>query len=102
MIAPARSWNTARLQRPEALWLLVAGCLLLAVLAWASWNYRLDLPGGDAYSVFPLQMGDGVYTVRVMEQVENDLYAMRYGTDIDVRLNDETLPFLYPNQLGVE
>ena len=38
MIAPARSWNTARLQRPEALWLLVAGCLLLAVLAWASWT----------------------------------------------------------------
>ena len=61
-------------------------------------TYYYDLPGGDAYSVFPLQMGDGVYTVRVMEQVENDLYAMRYGTDIDVRLNDETLPFLYPNQ----
>ncbi len=61
-------------------------------------TYYYDLPGGDAYSVFPLQMGDGVYTVRVMEQVENDLYAMRYGTDIDVRLGDETLPFLYPNQ----
>ncbi len=61
-------------------------------------TYDYDLPGGDAYSVFPLQMGDGVYTVRVMEQVENDLYAMRFGTDIDVRLGDETLPFLYPNQ----
>lgn len=61
-------------------------------------TYYYDLPGGDAYSVFPLQMGDGVYTVRVMEQVENDLYAMRFGTDIDVRLGDETLPFLYPNQ----
>ena len=61
-------------------------------------TYYYDLPGGDAYSVFPLQMGDGVYTVRVMEQVENDLYAMRFGTDIDVRLSDETLPFLYPNQ----
>ncbi|MCE5188045.1 MAG: transglutaminase-like domain-containing protein [Eubacteriales bacterium] len=61
-------------------------------------TYYYDLPGGETYSVFPLQMGDGVYTVRVMEQVEDDLYAMRYGTDIDVRLGDETLPFLYPNQ----
>lgn len=61
-------------------------------------TYYYDLPGGDTYSVFPLQMGDGVYTVRVMEQVENDLYAMRFGADIDVRLSNETLPFLYPNQ----
>jgi hypothetical protein len=61
-------------------------------------TYYYDLPGGDTYSVFPLQMGDGVYTVRVMEQVEKDLYAMRFGTDIEVRLSDETLPFLYPNQ----
>ena len=61
-------------------------------------TYYYDLPGGDDYSVFPLQMGDGVYTVRVMEQVESDLYAMRYGVEIEVRLGGETLPFLYPNQ----
>ena len=61
-------------------------------------TYYYDLPGGDAYSVFPLQMGDGVYTVRVMEQVESDLYAMRFGAEVDVRLSDETIPFRYPNQ----
>ena len=61
-------------------------------------TYYYDLPGGDTYSVFPLQMGDGAYTVRVMEQVENDLYAMRYGVDISVSLSSETIPFLYPNQ----
>ena len=61
-------------------------------------TYYYDLPGGDAYSVFPLQMGDGAYTVRVMEQVESDLYAMRFGAAVDVHLADETLPFLYPNQ----
>jgi len=71
---------------------------LKAGVSTAAQTYYYDLPGGDIYSVFPLQMGDGVYTVRVMEQVENDLYAMRFGTDIDVRLSDETLPFLYPNQ----
>jgi len=61
-------------------------------------TYYYDLPGGDVYSVFPLQMGDGIYTIRVMEQVESDLYAMRYGAEVDVRLSDESLPFLYPNQ----
>lgn len=61
-------------------------------------TYYYDLPGGEAYSVFPLQMGDGTYTVRVMEQVESDLYAVRYGVELQVALADETLPFLYPNQ----
>ncbi|MEA4914025.1 MAG: transglutaminase-like domain-containing protein [Christensenella sp.] len=61
-------------------------------------TYYYDLPGGEAYSVFPLQMGDGVYTVRVMEQVESDLYAVRYSVELQVALADETLPFLYPNQ----
>lgn len=60
--------------------------------------YYYDLPGGETYSVFPLQMGSGSYTVRVMEQVEDDLYAMRFGTDIEVSLASETIPFLYPNQ----
>lgn len=36
-----------------------------------------------------------------MEQVQDDLYAMRYGTEIQVTLADETLPFLYPNQYVV-
>lgn len=71
---------------------------LKARIATDAQTYYYDLPGGEAYSVFPLQMGDGTYTVRVMEQVQDDLYAMRYGTEIQVTLADETLPFLYPNQ----
>lgn len=61
-------------------------------------TYYYDLPGGGDYSVFQLQMGSGTYTVRVMEQVEDDLYAMRYGVDIEVALSSEKVPFLYPNQ----
>ena len=30
--------NAERLKRPESLWLLAAGCVLLAVLAWAGWT----------------------------------------------------------------
>ena len=71
---------------------------LKAGVSTAAQTYYYDLPGGDIYSVFPLQMGDGVYTVRVMEQVEDNLYAMRFGVDITVTLSSETIPFLYPNQ----
>ena len=71
---------------------------LKARIATDQQTYYYDLPGGEGYSVFPLQMGDGLYTVRVMEQVENDLYGMRFGVELDVTLVDETVPFLYPNQ----
>ena len=71
---------------------------LKARIATGQQTYYYDLPGGEGYSVFPLQMGDGMYTVRVMEQVENDLYGMRFGVELDVTLADETVPFLYPNQ----
>lgn len=60
--------------------------------------YYYNLPGGGDYSVFPLQMGSGTYTVRVMEQVEDDLYAVRYSVEIEVTLASETVPFVYPNQ----
>ena len=71
---------------------------LKARIATSAQTYYYDLPGGEGYSVFPLQMGDGSCTVRVMEQVENDLYALRFGVEITVALADETVPFLYPNQ----
>ncbi len=71
---------------------------LKARVATSAQTYYYDLPGGEGYSVYPLQMGDGAYTVRVMEQVEDDLYALRYGVELTVQLADETIPFLYPNQ----
>lgn len=71
---------------------------LKARIATSAQTYYYDLPGGEGFGVFPLQMGDGAYTVRVMEQVEDDLYALRYGAEITVKLASETIPFLYPNQ----
>ena len=71
---------------------------LKARIATGAQAYYYDLPAGAGYSVFPLQMGDGSYTVRVMEQVESDLYALRFGAELTVALADETVPFLYPNQ----
>lgn len=71
---------------------------LKARVSTTSQSYYYDLPSDGQYSVFPLQMGDGAYAIRVLEQVENDLYAVRYGADIDVTLASETVPFVYPNQ----
>lgn len=71
---------------------------LKARISTASQNYFYDLPSDGEYSVFPLQMGDGAYSVRVLEQVEGSVYAVRYGVDIDVTLAAETIPFVYPNQ----
>ncbi|MEN6595041.1 MAG: transglutaminase-like domain-containing protein [Clostridiaceae bacterium] len=71
---------------------------LKARVSTSAQTYYYDLPSGEDYSVFPLQMGDGDYTLRIMEQVEDDLYAVRYSVDIEVALADETIPFLYPSQ----
>ncbi len=71
--------------------------LKVSIAADAS-TYYYDLPDDGAYQTFPLQLGSGAYTVRVMENVEDDLYAVRYGVQLDVQLADENDPFLYPNQ----
>lgn len=61
-------------------------------------TYYYDLPSDGAFQTYPLQMGSGAYAVRVMENVERDLYAVRYAVELAVSLADETRPFLYPSQ----
>jgi len=61
-------------------------------------TYYYDLPSDGAFQTYPLQMGSGAYTVRVMENVERDLYAVRYAVELTILLADEKLPFLYPSQ----
>ncbi len=54
--------------------------------------------GGGLDEVFPLQAGDGTYLVGVFENLEGTSYATAFSQEIDVKLNDPFLPFLYPNQ----
>jgi len=49
------------------------------------------------YSVYPLTGGSGTYTITINEQVEGDMYAVIFSQDIDVTIEDDFLPFLYPN-----
>lgn len=50
------------------------------------------------WNTFPFSMGSGNYTVRVLENIGGDSYAIALTQDITVSLSDDFLPFLYPNQ----
>ena len=77
----------------------------------ATYTYPLFAGG---FKTFPLSCGDGIYTVTVFEPLVDDLYSVIYIAAVDVVLNDEFRPHLYPNvyvdytpessctQLGIE
>ena len=60
-------------------------------------TYTYDLDSAGAVTVYPLQSGNGSYTLKVMVNVVDKKYAELYGTTFDVRLADEFQPFLRPN-----
>lgn len=51
-----------------------------------------------SYEAFPLSGGNGSYHLDVLEHAYDDMYAVSFSQDLDVTLNDEFKPFLYPNQ----
>lgn len=59
--------------------------------------YTYDLHPGD-YEVFPLTSGDGQYKITIYENISGTSYATCLFDTIDVTLEDEFSPFLYPNQ----
>lgn len=63
-----------------------------------SMTYNYDLNNNGNYEVFPLQMGNAKYTIRVLQNVSGTSYSELYHTDINVTLDSSLLPFLYNNQ----
>ena len=61
-------------------------------------RYTYDLPASQSYAALPLTAGNGIYTLDVREHVEGDLYSNLYMDTIDVSIDNEFSPFLYPNQ----
>lgn len=61
-------------------------------------TYTYDLNARSSYEVFPMSEGNGSYTVRVLEQVQGNQYAVKFSQDLSVSLADQFAPFLYPNQ----
>ena len=61
-------------------------------------TYTYLLSQNQEYETFPLSGGDGSYTLTVLENVEGDMYSVAFSQDVDAAIEDEFLPFLYPNQ----
>lgn len=61
-------------------------------------KYDFDLNNAGKPEVFPLSMGNGKYTISVMENVSENRYTPIASLDVNVTLSSEFAPFLVPNQ----
>ena len=61
-------------------------------------TYTYDLNARDSYEVFPLTEGDGSYSIKVFENISGNQYSQAFSQSINVTLENEFTPFLYPNQ----
>ncbi|MCM1221806.1 MAG: hypothetical protein NC548_45780 [Lachnospiraceae bacterium] len=59
--------------------------------------YTYDVDSSGIPSIFPLQCGNGTYSFRLLENVEESSYASIYFTETDVNLIDEFQPYIRPN-----
>ncbi len=63
-------------------------------------TYNYDLNFDDIYETYPLNMGDGHYIIRALENIEDTRYALLFEFEVDVELENELYPYLYPNQVS--
>ena len=57
-----------------------------------------DLNSNGDYEVFPLQMGDGKYSVSLYKNASGKKYSTAGSVSFKVKLNNPYSPYLYPNQ----
>lgn len=60
--------------------------------------YTYLISDRGVYDTFPLTAGNGSYALQVLENVAGDTYTVSLTQSINVSIEDEFLPFLYPNQ----
>lgn len=61
-------------------------------------TYNYDLKNGGKVEVYPFQLGEGEYKVRVLENTTGNKYTPLAEKSINVKLNSKFIPFLKPNQ----
>lgn len=66
------------------------------IIADATYNYDLNLNG--SFEAFPLQMGNGSYSIRFMQNTTGTSYREIHSCTINVNLTNANTPYLYPNQ----
>lgn len=60
-------------------------------------DYTYDLHG-NGYEVFPLSSGSGSYKIAIYENISGTKYSTCLYANVNVSLENEFGPFLYPNQ----
>lgn len=60
--------------------------------------YTYSLVPNKGYETFPITCGSGTYHLTVYENINKNQYSSIMSRDFKVKLTDEYLPFLYPNQ----
>lgn len=61
-------------------------------------TYTYLLSREQEYETFPLPGGDGSYSLSILENVQDDMYSTAFSQELQVSIENEFLPFLYPNQ----
>lgn len=61
--------------------------------------YNYDLPMDGKVTIFPINLGNGSYTFRIMQNIHDNEYIEIESSSIDISLIDEFSPYLIPNQL---
>ena len=59
--------------------------------------YTYDVVTGED-QIYPFQLGNGEYTIKVMKNIADTKYSELYATSVYVELEDEFDPFLRPSQ----
>lgn len=61
-------------------------------------HYKYFLTPSDSFTALPLTSGSGSYQIDGYEHIVDNQYAVLFRESTEVRLENELLPFLYPNQ----
>ena len=60
-------------------------------------TYNYDLPNDGTQTVYPLNMGEGSYMFRIMQNTSGSNYVELFSSEADVSLSSEFAPFLMSN-----
>ena len=61
-------------------------------------EYKYFIKPEDGYVTLPITSGNGTYTVKTYENISGTQYASLYTENIEVTLENDYVPYLYPNQ----
>lgn len=61
-------------------------------------TYTYNLLKRGNFEIFPFSDGSGSYKVAIFENISGDQYSQVCSEEVKVKLKNENLPFLYPNE----